>query len=137
MLKFSIEARLPFLDPQVVALAMAAPSRLLRRGGLNKFLLRRILPGLVPDVVWQRREKMGFPVPHERWLRGPLRGLLHETLAPERVAARGWLDAGSVTRSLNRFANDTKAPLPPTLLRAFLLERWARDHLDRQPSCAT
>ncbi len=133
----SIEARLPFLDPQVVALAMAAPSRLLRRGGLNKFLLRRILPGLVPDVVWQRREKMGFPVPHERWLRGPLRGLLHETLAPERVAARGWLDAGSVTRSLNRFASDTKAPLPPTLLRAFLLERWARDHLDRQPSSAT
>jgi len=126
----SIEARLPFLDPQVVALALAAPARLLRRGGLNKYLLRRILPGLVPDIVWQRRDKMGFPVPHERWLRGPLRGLLRETLAPERVAARGWLDPGSVKHSLEHFDGSPKTSLPPTLLRAFLLERWARDHLD-------
>ena len=127
---YSIEARLPFLDPQVVALAMAAPARLLRRGGLNKFLLRRILPGLVPEVVWQRRDKMGFPVPHERWLRGPLRAMMYDTLASQRIADRGWFDKGSVERSLNRFMTDVKTPLPPTLLRALLLERWARDHLD-------
>ena len=86
---WSIEARLPFLDPTVVALARAAPTRLLRRDGFNKYLLRRILPGLVPDIVWRRVEKMGFPVASSRWLRGPMRDLFADTMS-ESLARRSW-----------------------------------------------
>ncbi len=127
---FSLESRLPFLDPNVIALARSAPARMLRRGGLNKYLLRRILPGLVPDIVWQRREKMGFPVPHARWFRGPLRDMLTETLSDERVRRRGWFEVAPVRAMIKQFLDDPKQPLPPSLMRMFLLERWAREQLD-------
>ena len=127
---FSLEARLPFLDPAVVAVARAAPARMLRRGGLNKYILRSILPGLVPEVVWQRRDKMGFPVPNERWLRGPLRDLVLETLSEERLHARGWYNVPEVLRARDALLSNP-VPTPSRRLRSlFLLERWARDHLD-------
>jgi asparagine synthase (glutamine-hydrolysing) len=127
---FSLESRLPFLDPTVIALARAAPARMLRRGGLNKYLLRRILPGLVPDIVWQRREKMGFPVPHARWFRGPLREILTETLSEDRLRKRGWYHPKPVIDQVQQFLGDPTHPFPPRLLRLFLLERWAREQLD-------
>jgi asparagine synthase (glutamine-hydrolysing) len=127
---FSLEARLPFLDPVVVALARKAPARLLRRNGLNKYLLRSILPGLVPEVVWQRREKMGFPVPNERWMRGPLRTVLLDTLSEERLKARGWYNVKEVVRARDRLFDDVSAEPSGRLRSLFLLERWARDHLD-------
>ncbi|MSP90681.1 MAG: asparagine synthase (glutamine-hydrolyzing) [Myxococcales bacterium] len=126
---YSIEARLPFLDPTVVALARVAPASLLRRDGMNKFLLRRILPGLVPDIVWQRRDKMGFPVPSARWLREPLRARFLRTLAPAVLARRGWYDAGVVADLTGRFLA-TDGPMPPPLQRLFMLESWAQMHLD-------
>jgi asparagine synthase (glutamine-hydrolysing) len=125
---FSLEARLPFLDPRLVAVARATPAHLLRRQGLNKYLLRRALQGVVPDVVWQRRTKFGFPVPHERWLRGPLRAVLTETLSPEAVRARGWYSP-RVPELVQDFLRG--APLPAGLLRVFLLEQWAQAQLDR------
>ena len=109
------------------ASAQAAPARLLRRDGLNKYLLRRALDGLVPDVVWQRRAKMGFPVPHERWLRGPLKPMLLDSLSTASVRARGWFSP-QVPQLVQAFVQG--GPLPPALLRAFLLERWARAQLD-------
>ncbi len=127
----SIEARLPFLDPVLVGLARQAPARLLRRDGRNKYLLRAILPGLVPQVVWQRADKMGFPVPQGRWLRGPLRPHLDEILDADALAARGWYDVPAVIRARDAFLADAGPSIPPPLLRVFLLEMWARDHFDR------
>ncbi len=127
---FSLEARLPFLDPAVVALARAAPARLLRRDGMNKFLLRSILPGLVPEVVWQRREKMGFPVPNGRWLHGPLRSVVLDTLSEERLKARGWYNVPEVIAARDRLLDERISEPSPRLRSLFLLERWARDHLD-------
>ncbi len=127
---FSLEARLPFLDPAVVALARAAPARLLRRDGMNKYLLRSILPGLVPEVVWQRRDKMGFPVPTGRWLQGPLRAIVLDTLSEQRLAARGWYNVPEVLAARDRLLGGIVAEPSPQLRSLFLLERWARDHLD-------
>lgn len=127
---FSLEARLPFLDPAVVAVARAVPARMLRRDGMNKYLLRSILPGMVPEVVWQRREKMGFPVPNERWLRGPLRGVLLDTLSEDRLKARGWYNVRTVLAARDRLLENPAAEPNQHLRSLFLLERWARDHLD-------
>lgn len=119
---FSVEARLPFLDPQLVALANAAPARLLRGGGLNKLLLRKILPGLVPPVVYQRHEKMGFPVPSARWIRNPLRPLLMRLFAERRLAERGWYDVPAIIAE--RDAVLAGAPPSPAFMRILSVEGW-------------
>lgn len=129
---YSREARLPYLDPRVVQLSRTAPACMKRRAGLNKWLQREAFVGLLPEVVRTRRDKMGFPVPGGRWLRGPLRPLLLDTVARGRLQQRGIYDVDAVIAQRDRFlASDSLTP-PGDLYRVFLYEAWARRHVDRR-----
>jgi asparagine synthase (glutamine-hydrolysing) len=64
----SLEMRLPFLDPEVFAVASGLPRSQKLAYGTTKFALREALTGVVPDHVRQRRT-LGFPVPLRHWLR--------------------------------------------------------------------
>jgi asparagine synthase (glutamine-hydrolysing) len=68
-MQFGIEARVPFLDHRIVELCLAMPDRLKISDGVHKVALRRALQDVVPDAVLQRRDKVGFATPEERWLR--------------------------------------------------------------------
>jgi len=92
-----VEARAPFLDPALVALACAMPSSVKVRGFTTKAVLKRALQGRLPDQILTRR-KQGFGVPIAQWFRGPLRPLLEATLAPARLRAVGLLDPDGVSR---------------------------------------
>jgi asparagine synthase (glutamine-hydrolysing) len=76
----SLEARVPFLDVEVVELAARIPPQWHRRDGVSKWLLRRAFDDLLPPEVL-RRPKHAFDVPIAAWLRGPLRPYLEEALA--------------------------------------------------------
>jgi len=71
----SIEARMPFLDQELVALVSSLPDS--KR--LNKNLLREVASGLVPARTIQRR-KVGFRAPTGEWLRGKLKPFLLDNL---------------------------------------------------------
>jgi asparagine synthase (glutamine-hydrolysing) len=92
-----VEARAPFLDPDVVALTCAMPSSLKLRGLTTKYVLKRALRGRLPDAILGRR-KQGFGVPLAQWFRGPLRRVLEETLAPDRLRRAGLLNPDAVSR---------------------------------------
>ncbi|RPI38961.1 MAG: asparagine synthetase B, partial [Betaproteobacteria bacterium] len=70
---FSLEARDPLLDQDLVEWAMRLPLRWKLRGRENKYLLRRLAYRYVPRRLLDR-PKRGFAVPIDRWLRGPLAG---------------------------------------------------------------
>ena len=63
----SVEARVPFLDHEFVALAMSIPQKAKLNGGHPKHLLKRAVRGLIPDEIVDR-PKQGFRVPVEEWL---------------------------------------------------------------------
>ncbi|MBN8613701.1 MAG: asparagine synthase (glutamine-hydrolyzing) [Deltaproteobacteria bacterium] len=79
-----LEARPPFLDEGVLALARRVPSSLKVRGGVGKVLLREAARSLVPPAILDRK-KHGFSVPLAAWLRGPLSGRLDALLASSPV----------------------------------------------------
>lgn len=93
----SLEARVPFLDHEVVEYAMAIPDRWKLRGGTTKWILRRAFGDCLPDAVLQRG-KEGFSIPMKNWLRGPLEPLMRDLLDPDRVRDRGWFRADEVSR---------------------------------------
>ncbi|MFO7712889.1 asparagine synthase (glutamine-hydrolyzing), partial [Desulfosarcina sp.] len=69
---FSLESREPLLDHTIMEWAAKLPLRWKLRGGVNKYLLRKLAYRHVPQAILDR-PKMGFGVPMARWLRGELR----------------------------------------------------------------
>jgi asparagine synthase (glutamine-hydrolysing) len=80
----SIEARAPYLDREVMELALPAPSALKVRGFITKAILKEAARGLVPDAVIRRR-KRGLSVPVARWLNAGLASLADRHLAAPRL----------------------------------------------------
>jgi asparagine synthase (glutamine-hydrolysing) len=81
---YSLEAREPLLDHELVEWSMRLPLSWKLRGGAGKYLLRQLAYRLVPRAVVER-PKQGFTVPIDRWLRGPLREWARERLAAPRL----------------------------------------------------
>lgn len=67
-----LEVRPPFLDHEFVAASFQVPYALKYRGRENKWLLKKIAHGKIPDTILKRKKK-GFGIPLARWLRGPLK----------------------------------------------------------------
>jgi asparagine synthase (glutamine-hydrolysing) len=95
----ALEVRAPFLDPALVELACRIPTRFKLRGATTKYLLKRTVDHLLPANIINRR-KQGLGVPVSAWLRGPLRNILQERLAPARVSHRGLFEPAAVGQLL-------------------------------------
>ncbi len=93
-----LEVRAPFLDTALAEFACALPSSMKLRGGVRKLLLRRMLRGRLPQGILERGKK-GFGMPLAKWLKGGLRPMVEELLAPQALLAGGLLDPAAV-RSL-------------------------------------
>jgi asparagine synthase (glutamine-hydrolysing) len=93
----SLEARVPYLDNDVVDLALAIPSHLKIRGGVRKWILKRAFADALPPQVL-RRGKEGFSMPMKHWLAREWNGLMHELLSPRGLAAEGIFDGRYVER---------------------------------------
>jgi asparagine synthase (glutamine-hydrolysing) len=93
----SLEARVPYLDNEVVALALAIPSRLKLKGGVRKWILKKAFAGRLPESILQRG-KEGFSMPMKNWLQGEWNALMHELLCAENLARDGLFDARYVDR---------------------------------------
>jgi asparagine synthase (glutamine-hydrolysing) len=91
----SLEVRPPFLDHRIVEFAAGLPASLKIRGFKQKLLLKELMRGKLPDSVLDRK-KTGFDIPTHDWFRGPLRGLLHDTLTSKAIADTGIFDAAAI-----------------------------------------
>ena len=84
----SLESRAPLLDHRVYELAWRMPPALRSMVGGGKPALKRLLRRHVPPAITDR-PKMGFGVPIQSWLRGPLRGWGEELLDARRLQGDG------------------------------------------------
>jgi asparagine synthase (glutamine-hydrolysing) len=125
---WGLEARVPFLDHELVELAAACPPelKLAHDGkGVLKEAARRVIPSDVID-----RPKGYFPVPAITHLEGPVLDLVRDALAAPTAKERGLFRSEAVDRLLLNPNADLTPLRGNRLWQLGLLELWLQTHLD-------
>lgn len=125
----SLETRVPLLDHRVVEFALGVPLSQKLRSGTGKWLLRQVLSRYVPPALFER-PKMGFGVPIDHWLRGPLKGWADDLLDPAALRAHG-LEPAAIVQAWQEHRSGQRDWQYP-LWTVLMLQAWLR-HDAAQP----
>ncbi len=114
---------MPFLDHRLVELAFSVEYSALFSAGYTKRLLRESCADLLPDLVRQRRDKIGFFTPLARWLRDNA-AIVRQATSAEYVRSFGIMESDWFEGRLSALMNgDDSANLD--VWRGFVLHLWA------------
>jgi len=122
----SLETRVPFLDHRVVEYAWRLPLSMKLGGGSGKRILRQLLYRYVPARLIER-PKMGFSMPIDAWLRGPLRDWGESLLDPSRLRDEGFFAVEAIRARWDEHqagARNWQHSLWVILMFQAWLERW-------------
>ena len=126
---WGLEARVPFLDHELVELAMQLPPAL-KIGGGGKYVLKQIARGLLPDAVIDR-PKGYFPVPALKFVRGPFLDFMRDIIASRACRERGLFRRPYLDRLLAEPEAHLTRLLGSKLWHSALLELWLQINVDR------
>lgn len=123
---WGLEARVPFLDHEVVELAAGIPASLKVRDG-GKYILKQAARRFLPTEVIDR-SKGYFPVPSLRYLTGPFLDYVRGTLCSSRARERGIYRADYVEHMLQNPEAEMSPKGHSRLWQAALLEAWLQSN---------
>jgi asparagine synthase (glutamine-hydrolysing) len=119
---WGLEARVPFLDHEVVELAARIPADLKVKGG-GKYILKEAARKVVPSEVIDR-PKGYFPVPALKYIRGPFLEYVRGILSTDRARNRGLFNQATVERYLQNPEKELTPKGNSKLWQVAVLEAW-------------
>jgi len=125
---FSLESRVPFLDPKLVEFIFSLPNDLIIRGGVNKYVLRQAMKDKLPAKIYNRKWKVGFTTPEDVWFKKEKIKIL-EIFQSQSFRQRPYWDAEKIINAFQRFLQ--KGAGDSMLFWRFLnTEIWLRVFVD-------
>ena len=128
----SLEARSPFLHPELASFALSLPESFRIRGGRGKYLLRQVAARWLPPRA-VGKPKQGFGIPLAQWLRGPLLEVAQDTIGSRGFRERGLCDPVIATALLAEHVSG-RVDRSQILWQVICLELWAQRFLDSAPT---
>jgi asparagine synthase (glutamine-hydrolysing) len=125
---WGLEARVPFLDHELVELAMQLPPDLKLRDG-GKYLLKQLARPLLPAAVVDR-PKGYFPMPALKYVRGPFLAFMKDILHSPACRRRGLFQRDYLERLLASPETHLTRLQGSKLWHAALLELWLQRNVD-------
>lgn len=126
-----LEARVPFLDRDVVQFALSLPVSYKIRGLKLKYLLRKVAGQMLPQEI-ARLPKRGFSVPIAQWFRGGLQSIVRDTLSPDLLRRQGILRPETVAKLLDALDLDRRA-VTEKLWLVFAFQMWYQESFLKRP----
>jgi asparagine synthase (glutamine-hydrolysing) len=97
-----LEARVPLLDHPLVELAATIPADVKFKDGRMKHFIKSTFKADLPQDLYQRRDKMGFPVPLREWFSGELKDFAQDVFAVQRRKKRPYFNVEAILGSLGK-----------------------------------
>jgi len=85
----SLESRVPLLDRRIVDLVSTMPASMKFKSGEMKYIMKRAAKSYLPEVIYNRKDKMGFPVPLHMWAKNEASDFIKDTLLGPTCKSRG------------------------------------------------
>jgi asparagine synthase (glutamine-hydrolysing) len=128
-MRFSIEGRVPFLDPDLVRAIFALSDDAIIKGGWNKRVLRDATDGVLPPSISRRRNKIGFTTPQNEWFHEQ-RDFIFEIFRSRSFSERPYFDAAAVLEAFERWLGGAGDLDSMVFWRLINVELWLREFLD-------
>jgi asparagine synthase (glutamine-hydrolysing) len=119
----SVEERVPILDKDLISFSFTIPPRLKIFNGVEKYIWRKALQGIVPREILNRPKK-GFGVPYRQWISGEMQDVAVQTLE-EGTFCRQIIPPDRMRYVLSSLKSDISGRSSLLLWNLFALERWA------------
>ena len=97
-----LESRVPFLDHPLVEFAATMPADIKFKDGTMKQVLKNAMRPALPDIIVDRKDKMGFPTPLTEWLKGEAHDFARDVFSSSRAQSRELVNNKLVLEGLAR-----------------------------------
>ena len=120
-----LESRIPFLDHELIEFSATIPANIKFQHGRMKHLLKTAYRDLLPDDIINRRDKMGFPVPLNLWLKNELKDFYADIMST--IGKRPYFNSENTRKSFTLNSNYSRKSWA-----MISLELWYRHFHDKQ-----
>jgi len=121
-----IESRVPFLDHPLIEFTATIPADIKFKDGTLKMLLINAMRKNIPAEIAERKNKMGFPVPLNDWLKKELREFLSDIFTSKKATERGFYNAAAVMKGL-----ESEPKFGRKIWGLLSLEIWMQEFVDK------
>jgi asparagine synthase (glutamine-hydrolysing) len=122
-----LESRVPLLDHPLVEFTATIPADSKFRDGEMKHIFKRAIKPFLPDVIYNRTDKMGFPTPLNQWIKGEARDFVGDILT-----CRAALDRELINNRLVMEKTATESKFGRNVWGLLSLELWQQAFHDRE-----
>jgi len=122
-----LESRVPLLDHPIVELAATIPANIKFKNGAMKHIFKRALKPFVPQAIYDRTDKMGFPTPLTEWVHGEARDFVRDIFLSSAAQGRQLVDNRKVLEGL-----ESEPKFGRKIWGLLCLELWQQEFHDRE-----
>ena len=120
-----LESRVPLLDVRIVELAAKMPADVKFKNGEMKYIFKKAIKEFIPESIYKRKDKMGFPTPVNNWFENEANEMLNDVLGSLKSKNRGYIDNYSLLQMVS-----TENDFGRNIWGAFSLELWFQTFID-------
>ncbi|MEK7434575.1 MAG: asparagine synthase (glutamine-hydrolyzing) [Cyanobacteriota bacterium] len=121
-----VESRVPFLDHPLIELAATIPSNIKFKDGTMKNVLKNSMKEFLPDVILNRKNKMGFPVPLNDWISGELNEFTREIFSSQKSLGRDLINNKIILENLEK-----EPKFGRKIWGLLCIELWHQEFIDK------